>query len=36
LLHDDDGFLEEVFFVDLFGELADDGGVDDVAFSSVR
>jgi hypothetical protein len=25
LLHDDDGFLEEVFFVDLFLELASDG-----------
>jgi hypothetical protein len=31
LLHDDDGFLDEVFFVHLFGELADDGGIGNVA-----
>lgn len=31
LLHYDDGFLEEVFFEDLAGELAGDAGVGDVA-----
>jgi hypothetical protein len=35
LLHDDDGFLEKVFFVDLFEELTCDEGVGDVGIGFV-
>lgn len=36
LLHDDDGFLEGIFFVDLFCQLARDGGVGYEAVKIIR